>query len=85
MLLININPRSSSLIRGKSFCFTGELSITRNEISEIVSNMGGIVKSTVSNGLDYLVAGYKSGSKEVKARRLGITILTEEELAEMLA
>ncbi len=70
---------------GKSFCFTGTLTIYgRDQAQSLVEQRGGKAASGVSKGLDYLVAGAKAGSKLVKAKLLGVTVLTEEEFQKML-
>jgi len=74
----------TTAITGKSFCVTGTLSKGRNEIHATIQAAGGIIKSSVGKGLDYLVAGDKAGSKLKKAGELGVTVLTEEELAALL-
>lgn len=71
---------------GKSFVFTGALTrFTRDEASEIVEARGGKAIKSVSKKTDYLVAGEKAGSKLKKAQDLGITIMTEDEFAEMIS
>ena len=75
--------KSSSALEGMSFCITGTLSRPRSEIeSDIVENSG-VIKG-VSSKLNYLVAGANAGSKEVKAQKLGIKIISEDELLKML-
>jgi DNA ligase (NAD+) len=67
---------------GKTVVFTGSLErYSRDEASEIVRSQGGSVSSSVSQKTDYVVLGKDAGSKEAKARELGISILTEEEFA----
>lgn len=70
---------------GKSFVFTGSLSrFTRDEARMLVENEGGHAVGSVSKKTDYVVAGAEAGSKLVKARELGITVLTEEEFLELM-
>lgn len=68
---------------GDSFCLTGTLSRKRKEIEEEIVKYGGVIKN-VSKNLDYLVAGEKSGSKLTKAKKLGVTIINEHDLMELL-
>lgn len=77
---------SSKELAGKSFCFTGALSIGRNFAAELVEKLGGDVKSSVSGGLTYLVTeNANSGStKAKKARQLGTTVLGEKEFFDMV-
>jgi len=71
---------------GKTFVFTGALSsFTREEAGDLVKKYGGRASSSVSKSTDFVVAGEAAGSKLDKARRLGITILTEEEFRDMLS
>ncbi|MGL5053172.1 MAG: NAD-dependent DNA ligase LigA [Cetobacterium sp.] len=70
---------------GKTFLFTGKLQkFKREEIKELIQNLGGSNLSTVSKKLDYLIAGEDAGSKLKKAEELGnITILTEDEFLKL--
>ena len=66
---------------GKTFVITGTLpSMSRNEAKGRIETWGGKVTGSVSSKTDYLLAGENAGSKLTKAQRLGITILSEEEL-----
>jgi DNA ligase (NAD+) len=69
---------------GKSFCITGTLSVGRDEMKSLIEKAGGKVSGSVSAKLDYLVCGDKAGSKEDKAKQMGVTILTEDALRAML-
>jgi DNA ligase (NAD+) len=78
-------PRSGSL-EGKRFVLTGELpGMTRTAATEAIEAAGGRVSSSVSPRTDYVVAGSKPGSKERKAKGLGVTIIDEEKLRRLLA
>ena len=73
-------------LSGKSFCITGKLnSITRNEAKDLVISLGGQFKSGVTSKLDFLVTNDPGScsSKNVKARDLGVGIITESEFLEM--
>ena len=70
---------------GKSFCFTGTLTIYgRDQAQSLVEQRGGKAASGVSKNLDYLVAGAKAGGKMAKAKLLGVQVLTEAEFQKML-
>lgn len=70
---------------GKTFVLTGALSkFTRDEASEKIELFGGKVSGSVSKKTSFVVVGENAGSKERKARELGITILSEDEFLEML-
>jgi len=71
---------SSNILEGKTFVFTGSLSVSRDKAKSIIRKAGGKVVSSVSKGLDYLVIGKKPGSKLKKAEDLNIKIITEKEL-----
>ncbi len=69
----------------KSFVLTGALeNYTRDEASEAIRLRGGKVSGSVSKNTDYLVAGADPGSKLDKARKLKVTVLTEDEFQNML-
>ena len=70
---------------GKTFVLTGALTkFTRDEATEAIENFGGKASGSVSKKTDYVVVGENAGSKERKARELGITILSEDEFLQML-
>lgn len=71
-------------LSGKVFVFTGTLpTLGRDEAKERAREAGAQIASSVSKKTDYVVAGENAGSKEAKARELGVTILTEEEFLKM--
>lgn len=80
--------QSSNLQRplsGKTLVVTGTLSrSTREEIKELIERHGGKASSSVSKKTDYLVAGENAGSKLTKAEQLGVRVISEDELFEML-
>jgi DNA ligase (NAD+) len=74
-------------LRGKSFCFTGELAaMKRGQAEEKVKALGGSVKSSVVKDMSFLVTNDpESGSaKNTKARSLGIPIISEEQFLALL-
>jgi DNA ligase (NAD+) len=76
--------RSRSL-EGKSFVLTGTLpSLTRDQAKERIEQQGGRVGGSVSKKTDYVVAGAEPGSKYDKALALGIPIIDEAQLLELL-
>ena len=73
-------------LSGKTFVITGTLtSYTRQSAEELLKRKGAMVGSSISKNTHYLVAGEKAGSKLTKAQELGITIISEQELAELLS
>ena len=65
---------------GMTFVLTGALSMfTRDEATEKIELFGGKVAGSVSKKTSFVVVGENAGSKERKARELGIPVLSEEE------
>lgn len=72
-------------LNGKIFVLTGTLpTLTRSEASKIITDNGGKVSSSVSKKTDFVLAGEDAGSKLDKANSLGITVITEDELRNMI-
>ncbi len=72
-------------LQGKTFVLTGSLeSLTRDEAKMKLQASGAKVSSSVSSKTSYVVAGEKAGSKYDKALKLGVPILSEEELLQLL-
>ena len=70
---------------GMTFVLTGALSkFTRDEATERIELFGGKASGSVSKKTAYVVVGENSGSKERKARELGIPILSEDEFLELI-
>ena len=70
---------------GMTFVLTGALSkFTRDEATEKIELFGGKATGSVSKKTTYVVVGENAGSKERKARELGIPILSEDEFLEMI-
>jgi DNA ligase (NAD+) len=68
-------------LSGKTFVLTGTLpNLTRDEAKARIEALGGKVTGSISGKTDYLVAGDSPGSKLDKAKKLGVTILDEDEL-----
>lgn len=71
-------------LTGKVFVFTGTLgAVTREEAKQKVRDLGGETSESVSAKTDFVVAGASPGSKEKRARALGVRILSEEEFLKM--
>ena len=70
---------------GLTFVLTGTLSkFTREEATEKIEGFGGKTSGSVSKKTSYVVVGENAGSKERKAKELGIPILTEDKFLQML-
>ena len=76
---------TSDRYAGKTFVLTGTLpTMSRDEASALIKAQGGKVSGSVSKKTDYVVAGEAAGSKLTKANELGVTVIDEATLLEML-
>lgn len=76
---------SDARFSGMTFVLTGALSkFTREEATEKIELLGGKASGSVSKKTSYVVVGENAGSKERKARELGIPILSEDQFLEMI-
>jgi len=74
----------SGPLTGKTFIITGKLErMPRSAAEKWIEERGGTVLPSVSKKLDYIVVGEDPGSKVAKARKLGVTEITEKKLFEM--
>jgi len=77
--------KTKGILSGKTFVLTGTLpDLTRDEAKEKIRGAGGEISESVSKLTDYVVAGEEAGSKYDKAIKLGIKIIGEEELRNLL-
>ncbi len=76
--------RRGGVLQGKSFVITGTLSRPRPAIAESIVAAGGTVAGGVSKKIDFLVVGENPGSKVDQARKLGIAVIDEDGLADLL-
>jgi DNA ligase (NAD+) len=74
----------SGKLAGKKFVITGTLSQPRNHFKNLIEEHGGIVTGSVSAATDYLLCGADPGSKLDKATKLGVAVISEEQLLGML-
>jgi DNA ligase (NAD+) len=71
-------------LAGKTFVITGTLSMGRDEMKRHLESLGAKVSGSVSANTDYLLSGEGGGSKRDKAEKLGVKVIGEEELAELI-
>lgn len=86
---VKINPpekiHQKDEIAGKTFVFTGGMeSMTRDEAKSQVRKYGGESSESISNKVDYVVAGEEAGSKLDKANKLGVKIIDEKKFLELI-
>ena len=87
----NVITTQAKVVQGqaknKSFCFTGAMSLPRNVLEAYAKKAGGIVKNSVTAGLDYLVmADPASGTaKAKKARSLGTQTISEQDFMTLIS
>jgi DNA ligase (NAD+) len=75
----------SSQLEGKTFVLTGTLpSLSREAAKEMIEAAGGRVSGSVSKKTSYVVAGDDAGSKLDKAKELGVAVIDEAGLVELL-
>ncbi len=73
-------------LAGKTFVITGALPTwSREQATAVIEQHGGVVTGSVSGKTDYLLVGEKAGSKLEKARKLGVPLLSEDELRALLS
>jgi DNA ligase (NAD+) len=72
-------------LAGKTFVLTGTLAkYTRDEAKKMIEDAGGKVTGSVSKKTDYVVAGADAGSKLDKAKELGVKVIGEREMQELI-
>lgn len=75
---------TGTALEGLTIVLTGILSLPRDEIAQVIRETGGKVASSVSAKTDYLVAGENAGSKLEDAQSLGVTVIDEAGLMELI-
>lgn len=77
--------RVGGSLAGVSFVITGALSVSRDELANQIRLRGGNFQTGVGKSTDYLVAGQRVGSSKLaKAKQLGVKVISEAQLMEML-
>jgi DNA ligase (NAD+) len=84
--LTGTKKQRGTKLAGKTFVITGELvNFTREEAKQVIEDAGGRVSNSVSKKTDFVVAGTGAGSKLDKAKELGVKIIDEKEVQELLS
>ena len=79
------NNTNNNPFTGCTIVATGKLeNFTRDDINSRIISLGATASNSVTRKTDYLICGDKPGSKLVKAKELGITVLTEYEFLKMI-
>jgi DNA ligase (NAD+) len=83
---VAIKTRSVGTLTGKSVCFTGSMNTKRPVLEKMAADAGADVKSSVGRGLTYLVIAdpASTSSKAVSARKLGTTLISEEDFLDLV-
>ncbi len=85
VLTVDTSAPVGDLFASKSFVLTGTLpTMSRDEASALIKQNGGKTVGSVSKKTDYVLAGEAAGSKLTKAQELGIKIISESDLLEMI-
>ena len=80
-----VEAQASQALLGLTFVVTGTLpSYSRGEIEELIQKNGGKASGSVSKKTSYVVAGEEAGSKLTKAESLGIPVIAEKDLLDMI-
>ena len=84
-LIIYQSENESQIMSGITFVITGTLkNMTRSEAKKIIENNGGKVTSAVSKKTNYLLAGDNPGSKIKKAEDIGVSIINEDQMLDLI-
>lgn len=79
------NAQHAALFAGKTFVLTGTLpTLSREQAAALIEAAGGKVQSSVSKKTSMVLAGEEAGSKLAKAIELGVTVITEAQLQQLL-
>ena len=78
------DEETGGALSGKTIVITGTLSVSRDEMAKLLESHGAKISGSVSKKTDYLLAGESAGSKLEKAKTLGVTIISEEDIRNLL-
>ena len=84
--ILSLTPIAGKTLEGKSFVLTGTLpNLTRSQAKALIEASGGKVGNAVSRNTSYLIAGEAAGSKLEAARKIGVEIIDESALMQLVA
>lgn len=84
--MTQLSTKQSNALAGVTFVITGTLpTYSRDEAAALIAQNGGKVSASVSKKTNFLLCGEDAGSKLTKANTLGVAVITEETLINMLA
>jgi DNA ligase (NAD+) len=75
--------RTDGVWAGKTYCITGSGELPRESVKDIINKAGGVWKSSVVNGLDYLICNEEGTTKAKAASAKGVTVITEQQALDM--
>lgn len=83
--VVSPQRKTGGKLSGKTLVFTGTLpTLSRDEAKALARDAGAVVSESVSSKTDYVVAGENAGSKETKAKTLGVQIISEGQFKKLL-
>ncbi len=83
--IFEAEEQKGNILEGLTFVLTGKLpTMSRDEAGVLIESYGGKTSSSVSKKTDYVLAGDDAGSKLTKAQSLGVKIIDEQQLKDML-
>jgi len=86
LVTVSVAKPADDYFKGLTFVLTGTLpTMTRDEAAALIKAAGGKVSGSVSSKTSFVVAGEAAGSKLTKAQSLGVSVISEERLLEMIA
>jgi DNA ligase (NAD+) len=84
--LTGVKKQRGTKLAGKTFVLTGTLAhFTRDDAKKLIEEAGGRVSGSVSKKTDFVVAGDDAGSKLDKAKELGVEVIGEKEMQDLLS
>jgi len=85
LIFKGVKKERGTALAGKTFVLTGTLpTYSRDEAKRMIEDAGGKVSGSVSKKTDYVVAGADAGSKLDKARSLGVAVIDEAEMLQLV-